>query len=307
MTSLGSATTLRRASLTTFRWERVLRRDSLDLISRIVTGGLAVVCVILIALTAKVLIETHLSSATLVNKLQSISPSIKLENDPAFPVSDSASDISVIASRSVFGALQTSTPSATPPPTALRDPLSLIGTYVTEGEPSYAIIEDDKRKTQDVFGIGEPIFGEGQVKRIFVDKVEIERGGQLETLLLDIDSPGTDDSGPSSSSGGDLVVVQENEYTQALENLPLLLTQARAVPYFKDGKAQGLRLFAVKSGSFYERLGLKNGDVLKSINGNSLADLSQAMQLLDKLKTERSFSMSVDRNSEPRELRYEIR
>lgn len=297
-----------------FKWERLTRRHALERITGITTALLGIACLGLVILTAKNVIETRLASSTLVNKLDSVAmlrakdgSSQGAGAEPSLK-DDSATDLSIIASKSVFGPL-TSLNNAQPTPAAavLKDPLTLIGTFVSGGEAPYAIIEDDKKKVQDVFAVGEPIFGEGKVKRILVDRVEIERGGQAETLVLDIDSGGGDDGGASGGSGGDLVVVQEAEYTQALENLPLLLTQARAVPYFRDGKAQGLRLFAVKAGSFYERLGLKNGDVLKSINGNSLADLSQAMQLLEKLRTERSFSISVERNSEPKDLRYEIR
>ncbi|MFM1847929.1 MAG: ral secretion pathway protein, partial [Pseudomonadota bacterium] len=102
-------------------------------------------------------------------------------------------------------------------------------------------------------------------------------------------------------------IVDEAELDRALENLPLLLTQARAVPYFADGQAVGLRLFAIKSGSLYEKIGLRNGDVLKSVNGNSMADLSQAMQLFEKLKTERSINLTIERNREEKEFKYQIR
>lgn len=298
---------LPRAGMGAFRIERLMRRDSLELIARAVTVLLAIVCVAIIALTARSLITTRLSVAKLINKLTSIQTAPIEEPVEGAEHTVTSSDLSVLTSRSVFGTLLAANPvKPVTAPLTTKEPLTLIGTFVTGGEPPYAIIEDDRKKTQDVFAVGETIFGNGTVKRIMVDRVEIERGGQIETLVLDQEGGPSDDSGPSRS-GGDQVVIAEAEYTQALENLPLLLTQARAVPYFKDGKAQGLRLFAVKAGSFYERLGLKNGDVLKSINGNSLADLSQAMQLLEKLKSERSFSISVDRNSEPRELRYDIR
>ena len=87
----------------------------------------------------------------------------------------------------------------------------------------------------------------------------------------------------------------------------MLLTQARAVPYFKDGRSIGLRLFAIKTGSLYEKLGLKNGDILKSINGNSLGDLSQAMKLFEQLKQERSISVMLERDKQDKEFRYQIR
>ena len=86
-----------------------------------------------------------------------------------------------------------------------------------------------------------------------------------------------------------------------------MLTQARAVPYFKDGKSIGLRLFAIKSDSIFEKIGLKNADILKAVNGNSLADLTQAIKLFETLKKERSLSLTLERTNEEKEFKYEIR
>jgi general secretion pathway protein C len=102
-------------------------------------------------------------------------------------------------------------------------------------------------------------------------------------------------------------VVEEAELDKGLENLPLLLTQARAVPYFKEGRSIGLRLFAIKNGSLYEKIGLKNGDILKSINGNSLGDISQALKLFEQLKQERSINLVLEREKQDREFKYTIR
>jgi general secretion pathway protein C len=68
-----------------------------------------------------------------------------------------------------------------------------------------------------------------------------------------------------------------------------------------------LRLFAIKTGSLYEKVGLRNGDILKSINGNSLGDISQALKLFEKLKEERSITLLLERAKKEREFRYTIR
>jgi general secretion pathway protein C len=112
---------------------------------------------------------------------------------------------------------------------------------------------------------------------------------------------------PSNAPDGDEFVVEEAELDKGLENLPLLLTQARAVPYFKDGRSIGLRLFAIKTGSLYEKVGLKNGDILKTINGNNLGDISQALKLFEQLKQERSISLVLEREKQDREFKYTIR
>jgi general secretion pathway protein C len=218
-------------------------------------------------------------------------------------------EITLIAKSTVFGTLgrmQVQAPKPTPPP---QTPLSLtlIGTFITKGEEPYAIIEDKKKQSQDIFALNQLIFGQATLKQIHQDHVEIERDGKLEILKLDdLGSPPPAGSGVASV-GADEFIVEEAELDKGLENLPLLLTQARAVPYFKEGRSVGLRLFAIKNGSLYEKIGLKNGDILKAINGNNLGDISQALKLFEQLKQERSINLVLEREKQDREFKYTIR
>ena len=218
-------------------------------------------------------------------------------------------DYSQIARHNVFGAVGAQAKPTEAPATKSTLAMTLVGTYIMQGEEPYAIIEEQKKKTEDVFVKGDMIFGEAKLTGIFSDHVEISRNGKTETLVLDTGAPEkSSDSGSGIQNVSETeFVVDEAELDKALENLPLLLTQARAVPYFKDGRAVGLRLFAIKTGSLFEKIGLQNGDVLKSVNGNSLADLTQAMQLFQKLKEERSISVVMERNMAEKEMRYQIR
>ena len=186
-------------------------------------------------------------------------------------------------------------------------PLSLIGVFLPDNEEPYAIIQDDKKNLQDVFSPNESIFGAAKLLTIFPDKVEIDRNGTKEVLVMDSNNAAKGADVTTGSTSENEFVVAEDELDKALENLPLLLTQARAVPYFKDGKAVGLRLFAIRTGSLFEKIGLQNGDVLKSVNGSSLADLSQAMQLFQKLKEERSIDLALERNMVEKQFKYQIK
>lgn len=193
-------------------------------------------------------------------------------------------------------------------PAAPAVPLDLIGTFVTEGERPYAIIEERNKKLQDVFMIGDPVFEGGKLTKVFADRVEILRGGQVEVLTIDLGPTGPSSDGPSGPpSGGETIEVASAEVDSALANLPLLMTQARAVPYFKDGQSIGLRLFAIRAGSLYEKIGLRNGDILKNINGSSLGDLSQALGIFQQLKDQRSLTVTLERNREERQFNYQIK
>ena len=208
----------------------------------------------------------------------------------------------------LFGAIGAPTPSAnSQKPAESSLPLSLIGVFLPDNEEPYAIIQDDKKNLQDVFSPKESIFGAATLLTIYPDKVEIDRNGTKEMLVMDSTLPKSSDSPATGSTSENEFVVAEEELDKALENLPLLLTQARAVPYFKDGKAVGLRLFAIRTGSLFEKIGLQNGDVLKTVNGNSLADLSQAMQLFQKLKEERSIDLALERNMVEKQFKYQIK
>lgn len=212
-----------------------------------------------------------------------------------------------LGEKKVFGELGRVAAAAQPTPTITRAPmaLKLVGTYVSpRPRESYAIIEHTQRGEQDVFGVQDSIFDDARLLSVGVDKVLIERDGEQKELTL---NEGSADSGAGGADGGSRVVVAESDVDEALSNLPVLLTQVRAVPYFKNGQAVGLRLFAIKSGSLFEKIGLQNGDVLQSINGNQLGDFSQALKLFERLKAERSLKVVLERNRAPMTFNYEIK
>lgn len=225
--------------------------------------------------------------------------------DRAIPAKGARSSFDVIAAKNVFGPIGQTAPTKRAEPEVKKTTLAmkLIGIMTGLGDP-YAIIEDDKQKEQDAFGVNDQVFGMARLKAIFPDKVELEYAGQIETLILE-DTPSSSNAGATTPVANEYVV-DEAELNKALENLPLLLTQARAIPYYKNGQPVGLRMFAIKNGSLYSKLGFQNGDILKSINNNNLTELSEAMKLFETLKQEREISVNLERGSETKEFRYRI-
>ncbi|NLF24669.1 MAG: hypothetical protein GX589_03310 [Deltaproteobacteria bacterium] len=283
--------------------DRLLRRESVERsVAWLKIAIVALICFLLVLTVRNVIEELLVGSSavySLKNDIRSRLKALPEEHSFTAPKSDYAH----LADEAVFGKIGFTqpTPYATPPIAAKKvSTLTLIGTFVSEDEGSYAIIDD--KKSQEVFEVGDLILNEAKVLRIFEDRVEIERNGQREILQID-ETPG----GGGGETVSDSIVVDEGEIDRALENLPLLLTQARAVPYFKDGQSVGLRLFAIKSGSLFEKIGLMNGDILKTVNGNSLGDITQAVKLFEKLKEQRMITVELERQREEKTLRYQIR
>lgn len=215
----------------------------------------------------------------------------------------------VITNKNIFGKEEVAAPVATAEPTTLK--LRLVGTSVGGTSLPFAIIEETGKQEQDIFDLNEVVFDQAKLIEVLDESVRIEHNGKIEVLYLEDDSEsGSSEGGESeesSSQEGTQFVVDEQELTDALANLPRLLSQARAVPYFRNGQSVGMRLFAIRRGSLYEKLGFQNGDVLKSVNDVSLSDPSQALRIFEQLKNERSIGVMVERSGEDVDLQYSIR
>ncbi len=214
---------------------------------------------------------------------------------------------SIINARNVFGAKETKgeETKGTQPVTNLK--LRLVGTNVSRGGSSFAIIENTANKEQDVFDLNGTVFEQAKLVEILPERVKLDRGGNIEVLLLEESADQGGASGTTEDSGRTEFTVAEDELNNELANLPRLLSQARAVPYFRNGKSVGMRLFAIRAQSLYEKLGMKNGDIVKSVNNNSLADPTQALKLFEQLKSERSISVKLEREGQDIDLNYTIR
>ncbi|MFP2957564.1 type II secretion system protein GspC [Myxococcus sp. 1LA] len=93
----------------------------------------------------------------------------------------------------------------------------------------------------------------------------------------------------------------------ALANMDGLLTQARVVPAFRDGKPQGFKVFSVKKGSLYEQLGIQSGDVLRRINGVSLESPERALEAFALLRGSPHLELDIERGGAPVRKVYDVR
>ena len=190
----------------------------------------------------------------------------------------------------------------------------LLGTAPGAGMDSYAIIEDDANKTQQLYRVGDKLQSR-TLARVEWDRVTLKgaQGDEVLRIIEPTGKPGQAVAAPAPSVGGiqqrsDIdFVIDRTEIDKAMDNLNQLFTQMRAVPHFQDGKAAGFRLFAIKQDSVFEKLGLKNGDVVSRINGNELTDPARAMSLIQELRSEGRITVDVNRNRQPTTINYEIR
>ena len=208
--------------------------------------------------------------------------------------------------------------------------LKLWGVALRGPENSYCIIEEEKLREQGVYKVGAEVPGGAVVKEVEWDRVILTVGGKDEILELEDGMTGGPRMAPApfgaaagsrstaaasaSAPVTGVEVISDTEYVvdraevdNALENMSQLFTQIRAVPHFEGGEATGFRLFAIRRGSLFDKIGLKNGDIIRSINGQVMNDPTRALALLEQLREARDLSVAVTRNRKDQTINYTVR
>lgn len=86
---------------------------------------------------------------------------------------------------------------------------------------------------------------------------------------------------------------------EQLADLDNLVRQARVIPHYKRGKPAGFKVVGIRSNSIFRHLGLKSGDVLKSVGGEELTSINKALGLFEQLKTSDNVSLDLERRGKP--------
>lgn len=91
------------------------------------------------------------------------------------------------------------------------------------------------------------------------------------------------------------------------EDLPKFLMQASSEPVVENGQIVGFRMFQFEPDSIYAKLGMKDGDIVREINGVPLNDVAKTVQFLNGLKNESQVNVNVMRDGQPVALEVAVR
>ncbi len=195
--------------------------------------------------------------------------------------------------------------------------LRLIGTVLGDQRGVFAIVEELASKQQSLYHLHDSVLDLGEVAEIRRNGIVIRQGNVEELLELAISEgqaalTGATSTAPNPQAGPAPMVpvrkvVDRREVEQAMNDLPKLLSQARAVPNTVNGVINGFRLDYIAPTSFYEKIGVQAGDVLQRVNGVDIRDPSTMLNLLQQLKNEQTVKLDLVRNNQRSTITYELR
>jgi general secretion pathway protein C len=242
--------------------------------------------------------------------------------------SRSVSDYSVILERDLF---KTQKEAEAPEPkenldlenlekTKLR--LKLWGTVSGNPEKAYAVIEDVQKREQNLFRVGDTVQN-ATVKTILREKVVLSVSGRDEVLAMeDLQQGGGPRSGPSagyvrplspSSTPGrspartQQVSLRRSMIENAMQDVTKLMTEIAIKPHMENGQPAGLAMSNIKPNSIFRRMGLRNGDILKGVDGQEIQSVDDALKFYGSLKEADSVNVQIQRRNQIYNLNYNIR
>ncbi len=186
--------------------------------------------------------------------------------------------------------------------------LVLKGTVVGSKERSFAIIEDSKLRTQNLYHLNDSITSGVTLTTIFKDRVVINRSGSKELLMMFQESPsGAKETTPRTRAGTTPTrTIQRDEIEEAVGDLKSLMRDVRIIPHFTAGKRDGFTVTYVRQGSRMEELGLQKNDIVKEINGTPAEDFRNIFEIFNKYSGDDTLELGVERDNQILTITYTV-
>ena len=166
-------------------------------------------------------------------------------------------------------------------------------------DEAHAIIADASGE-EHVYFLRDSIPGGATLQQVRTDRVILSRGGALEALRLPREF---DDSAPAPTarraarrSGSPTVqqVVQQNAAT--------FTDVVRPQPFMPNGQLRGYRVYPGRNRQQFSALGLRPGDLVTAVNGISLTNPAEGMQIFRSLGDATQVNLTVERNGQSQNM-----
>lgn len=190
--------------------------------------------------------------------------------------------------------------------------IKLLGLMQSSGDDSYAILESGGQT--GLFRVGEtlPIGQNIKLSRVLIDRVIIDNRGSLESLLLydesEKDKTNNNVQVNRTQSARQVVDQRQNRritemasaYRRQLIDNPMSMMEVIRMTIAKDnsGNIVGYRISPGRDRKQFSEFGLQSGDIVTAVNGISLDDPSNAMDVYSQMRTAKEAALSIKRGNQ---------
>ncbi len=223
-------------------------------------------------------------------------------SQPQANASVAAVDLNALVGAHLFG-IASSEPNPADVNAAPQTQMNLVltGTMASaDPQKGYAIV-GESATTAKTYPTGATLRPGTKLHSVFTDRVILDNGGKLETLVLPRQFAGTAAPvRPPVAAAGNGV---GDELRRIAETNPSAFTSVvRPQPVFANGVQRGYRVYPGRDRKQFANLGLQPGDLVTSVNGTPLDDPSRGMEIFNSLNSAAQVSVTVERNGQTQQL-----
>jgi general secretion pathway protein C len=225
---------------------------------------------------------------------------------PAPNAHKAGTDVQSVISAHLFGiaaADPNQDPSSAP---ASMANLVLTGTIATQ-DPKHGVAIVSDGGPSKVYSVGDNIGG-ASLHSVYLDRVILDRGGSLETLLLPRVLPNMHAPVRPPGASPRTVAAVENIRHMVQQDPGILDQVMRTVPSYDNaaGKLRGFRAYPGQNRAIFGKLGLKPGDLVTAINGTQLDDPQRSQEVFNTIQTSDHVNVTVERAGQKQEISLNI-
>ncbi len=188
--------------------------------------------------------------------------------------------------------------------------LALFGTISGSPLIARAVIKDLKTNKFDLYKIGQAV-GDSRIEAIYTDTVILIHNGERKILGLNIGKYSSNDdnnarvspyrTNNNSPSGVKTNSPQEQDPVKVQTRMgcvETILKKAIIEPCVANDQVEGLRITGLENIQAAKYIGLKNGDILRVVNGHRLTSKQKAYQIFKKARSQATISLELLRGTE---------
>lgn len=136
--------------------------------------------------------------------------------------------------------------------------------------------------------------GDYKVKDIMRNYITLARGEEIKKLSFQFESTEASQNLTKSNNK----VFTKREIEKLTKDPAFLFQEIRLRPFIENGKTKGFAFEWIKPGSVFEKAGIKQGDILISINNMEIKSGEDAFKILQALRNEPNIRVSLLRDGE---------
>jgi general secretion pathway protein C len=222
-----------------------------------------------------------------------------------------SSSLSRVAAVHLFGQAEAREEEAVQVPVDAPDTrlnLSLKGVLAASTvEHGLALIADDRGEERH-YAVGAELPGGATLEQVHGDRVVLRRAGRFEQLRLPRDAPLSGEAPtalvpqPMAPTGA----IPEATRQQWLEDPRTLFDMVQAQPVMEDGAIRGFAISPRRDARAFRQAGLRPGDVVTSINGVTIAGMSDPAALMEQLAGASELQLDIERNGRPQSVVIQV-